>query len=123
MNNDNNRTTHRGMIVLDQTDRFLVSITGHDKLYELLKSDKNCVSVFEPLSRFEFDADFNDDNHIQINELIRFDIAAIERAGYDLITPVIVVNGDKQHPLWTTGAPQVDYGDALMAQAAEEVRG
>ena len=73
MNNDNNRTTHRGMIVLDQTDRFLVSITGHDKLYELLKSDKNCVSVFEPLSRFEFDADFNDDNHIQINELIRFD--------------------------------------------------
>ncbi len=73
MNNDNNRTTHRGMIVLDQTDRFLVSITGHDKLYELLKSDKNCVSVFEPLSRFEFDASFNDDNHIQINELIRFD--------------------------------------------------
>ncbi|WP_159868753.1 MULTISPECIES: beta-glucoside-specific PTS transporter subunit IIABC [unclassified Raoultella] len=57
------------------------------------------------------------------DELIRFDIAAIERAGYDLITPVIVVNGDKQHPLWTTGAPQVDYGDALMTQAAEEVRG
>jgi PTS system beta-glucosides-specific IIC component len=57
------------------------------------------------------------------DELIRFDIAAIERAGYDLITPVIVVNDDKQHPLWTTGAPQVDYGDALMTQAAEEVRG
>lgn len=73
MNNDNNRTTHRGMIVLDQTDRFLVSLTGHDKLYALLKSDKNCVSVFEPLSRFECDASFNDDNYIQINELIRFD--------------------------------------------------
>lgn len=73
MNNDNNRTTHRGMIVLDQTDRFLVSLTGHDKLYTLLKSDKNCVSVFEPLSRFECDASFNDDNYIQINELIRFD--------------------------------------------------
>lgn len=73
MNNDNNRPTHRGMIVLDQTDRFLVSITGHDKLYTLMKSDKNCVSVFEPLSRFECDASFNDDNHIQINELIRFD--------------------------------------------------
>ena len=26
--------------------------------------------------------------------LIRFDIPAIEQAGYDLITPVIVVNGD-----------------------------
>lgn len=73
MNNDNNRTTHRGMIVLDQTDRFLVSLTGHDKLYALLKSDKNCVSVFEPLSRFECDASFIDDNCIQINELIRFD--------------------------------------------------
>jgi PTS system beta-glucosides-specific IIC component len=28
--------------------------------------------------------------------LIRFDIPAIEQAGYDLITPVIVVNGDAQ---------------------------
>jgi PTS system beta-glucosides-specific IIC component len=31
--------------------------------------------------------------------LIRFDISAIEQAGYDLITPVIVVNGDEQHSL------------------------
>lgn len=73
MNNDNNNPFLRGMIVLDQTDRFLVSITGHDKLYTLLKSEKNCVSVFEPLSRFECDASFNDDIYIQINELIRFD--------------------------------------------------
>lgn len=71
--NDNKRQTHRGMIVLDQENRFLVSLTGHDKLYSLMKSDKNCISVFEPLSRFEFEASFIEDDYIEITELIRFD--------------------------------------------------
>lgn len=55
-------------------------------------------------------------------ELIRFDIPAIEQAGYDLITPVIVVNGDEQHSLRLTTAAQVDYGEQLMVQSAKEVQ-
>lgn len=71
--NDNKNQSHRGMIVLDQTESFLVSITGHDKLYKLSKDDKNCISLFEPLSRFEFNAVFIDEDEISIKELIRFD--------------------------------------------------
>lgn len=71
--NENKSRTLRGMIVLDQIDFFLVSITGHDKLYKLSKNDLNCVQIFEPLSRFEFDACFGDDSQISIEELIRFD--------------------------------------------------
>lgn len=54
--------------------------------------------------------------------LIRFDIPAIEQAGYDLITPVIVVNGDGQHALRLTAAAQVDYGEPLMVQSAKEAQ-
>ncbi|ACZ79035.1 PTS system, beta-glucoside-specific IIABC subunit [Dickeya parazeae Ech586] len=55
-------------------------------------------------------------------ELIHFDIAAIEQAGYDLITPVIVVNDDKPHSLRVTANEQVDYGDELMVQSVKEAR-
>lgn len=55
-------------------------------------------------------------------ELIRFDIPAIEQAGYDLITPVIVVNGDDQHSLRLTATGQVDSGEQLMVQAAKETQ-
>ena len=54
--------------------------------------------------------------------LIRFDIPAIEQAGYDLITPVIVVNGDAQRALRLTAAAQVDYGEPLMVQSAKEAQ-
>ena len=54
--------------------------------------------------------------------LIRFDISAIEQAGYDLITPVIVVNGDERHSLRLTAAAQVDYGEPLMVQSAKEAQ-
>ena len=54
--------------------------------------------------------------------LIRFDIPAIEQAGYDLITPVIVVNGDAQRALRLTAAVQVDYGEPLMVQSAKEAQ-
>ncbi|SFN23671.1 PTS system beta-glucoside-specific IIA component, Glc family /PTS system beta-glucoside-specific IIB component, Glc family /PTS system beta-glucoside-specific IIC component, Glc family [Izhakiella capsodis] len=53
--------------------------------------------------------------------LIRFDMAAIEQAGYDLITPVIVIDDDKQHMLHLTAAVQVDYGERLMVQSAKEI--
>ncbi|WP_109241147.1 beta-glucoside-specific PTS transporter subunit IIABC [Klebsiella michiganensis] len=54
--------------------------------------------------------------------LIRFDIPAIEQAGYDLITPVIVVNCDAQRALRLTAAAQVDYGEPLMVQSAKEAQ-
>lgn len=54
--------------------------------------------------------------------LIRFDIPAIEQAGYDLITPVIVVNGDGQHALRFTDAARVDYGETLMVQSVKEAQ-
>lgn len=56
-------------------------------------------------------------------ELIRFDIAAIERAGYDVITPVVVVNGDEHCQLSVTAAAQVNYGESLMVQSAKEAQG
>lgn len=55
-------------------------------------------------------------------ELIRFDIAAIERAGYDVITPVVVVNGDEHCQLSITAAAQVNYGESLMVQSAKEAQ-
>ncbi|MEL0554486.1 MULTISPECIES: beta-glucoside-specific PTS transporter subunit IIABC [Enterobacteriaceae] len=55
-------------------------------------------------------------------ELIRFDIAAIERAGYDVITPVVVVNGDEHCQLSVTAATQVNYGESLMVQSAKEAQ-
>lgn len=55
-------------------------------------------------------------------ELIRFDIAAIERAGYDMITPVVVVNGDEQSQLSVTAAAQVNYGEPLMVQSTKEAQ-
>ncbi|WP_434643613.1 beta-glucoside-specific PTS transporter subunit IIABC [Klebsiella sp. I138] len=55
-------------------------------------------------------------------ELICFDIAAIEQAGYDLITPVVVVNSDEQHSLRLVATGQVDYGDRLMAHSTKEVQ-
>lgn len=54
--------------------------------------------------------------------LIRFDIPAIEQAGYDLITPVIVVNGDGQYALHFTDAARVDYGETLMVQSVKEAQ-
>lgn len=54
--------------------------------------------------------------------LIQFDIAAIEQAGYDVITPVIVINGDEAHSLRLTHAAAVDYGDLLMARSAKETQ-
>ncbi|WP_426617186.1 beta-glucoside-specific PTS transporter subunit IIABC [Raoultella sp. R2A007] len=55
-------------------------------------------------------------------KLIRFDIAAIERAGYDVITPVVVVNGDEHCQLSVTAATQVNYGESLMVQSAKEAQ-
>jgi PTS system beta-glucosides-specific IIC component len=49
--------------------------------------------------------------------LITFDIAAIEQAGYDLITPVVVVNGDDDATLRMTSALSVTFGDELMVQS------
>ena len=54
--------------------------------------------------------------------LIHFDIKAIEQAGYDLITPVIVINGDERHSLRLSAAAQVDYGETLMVQSAKEAQ-
>ncbi|MBM3070416.1 beta-glucoside-specific PTS transporter subunit IIABC [Lelliottia sp. RWM.1] len=48
--------------------------------------------------------------------LIEFDIAAIERAGYDLITPIVVVNGEDDATLRITSATSVTFGDELMVQ-------
>ncbi len=49
--------------------------------------------------------------------LITFDIAAIEQAGYDLITPVVVVNGDEDATLRMTTATSVTFGDELMVKS------
>lgn len=49
--------------------------------------------------------------------LITFDIAAIKDAGYDLITPVVVVNGDDDATLRMTAASSVTFGDELMVQS------
>lgn len=49
--------------------------------------------------------------------LITFDIAAIEQAGYDLITPVVVVNGDEHATLRMTTATSVTFGDELMVKS------
>lgn len=49
--------------------------------------------------------------------LITFDIAAIKAAGYDLITPVVVVNGDDDATLRMTTASSVTFGDELMVQS------
>ncbi len=49
--------------------------------------------------------------------LITFDIAAIEQAGYDLITPVVVVNGDDDATLRMTTATSVTFGDELMVKS------
>ncbi len=49
--------------------------------------------------------------------LITFDIAAIKDAGYDLITPVVVVNGDDDMTLRMTAASTVTFGDELMVQS------
>lgn len=49
--------------------------------------------------------------------LITFDIAAIKEAGYDLITPVVVVNGEDDATLRMTAATTVTFGDELMVQS------
>jgi len=49
--------------------------------------------------------------------LITFDIAAIEQAGYDLITPVVVVNGDEDATLRMTTATSMTFGDELMVKS------
>ncbi|MOA61179.1 PTS system beta-glucoside-specific transporter subunits IIABC [compost metagenome] len=49
--------------------------------------------------------------------LIQFDIAAIERAGYDLITPIVVVNGEEDATLRITPAASVTFGEELMVQS------
>ena len=51
--------------------------------------------------------------------LIEFDIAAIEAAGYDLITPVIVV-GDEEAVLGMTSATSVTFGDVLIVKSTQE---
>ena len=54
--------------------------------------------------------------------LITFDIAAIESAGYDLITPVVVVNADEHATLQMTTASSVTFGDELMVQSTSGSR-
>ena len=49
--------------------------------------------------------------------LITFNIAAIEQAGYELITPVVVVNGDEDATLRMTTATSVTFGDELMVKS------
>jgi hypothetical protein len=71
--NENNKQTYRGMIVSDHPEYLYVSITGKDQLFKLYKSDPLCLSIFEPLTRFEFETDNIDSEHITINEIVRFD--------------------------------------------------
>lgn len=71
--NENNKPTYRGMIVTDHPEYFEVSITGQEPLFKLFKSDELCLSVFEPLSRFEFETLSIDTERIEITEIIRFD--------------------------------------------------
>lgn len=55
--------------------------------------------------------------------LIQFDIAAIEAAGYDLITPVVVVSGDEEPTLRITSATSVTFGDELIVKSTQgEIR-
>jgi len=51
--------------------------------------------------------------------LIQFDIAAIEAAGYSLITPVIVL-GDEEAALRMTSATSVTFGDVLIVKSSQE---
>ncbi|WP_300000257.1 beta-glucoside-specific PTS transporter subunit IIABC [uncultured Cedecea sp.] len=51
--------------------------------------------------------------------LIEFDIPAIEAAGYDLITPVILV-GDEDAALRITSATAATFGDVLMTKSHQE---
>lgn len=63
---------YRAIIVEDHKEIFLIAISGIKNLFTLDKAQKNCISPFEVLSRFEFEATFENSSVI-ITELIRFD--------------------------------------------------
>lgn len=71
--NENNKASYRGMVLDDHSDYFTVSLTGEDRLFRLYKSDELCLSIFEPLTRFEFEADCIDAERLTITEIVRFD--------------------------------------------------
>jgi len=47
--------------------------------------------------------------------LVTFDCAAITAAGYELITPVLVVNSDDYQIVQNLATDQVNGGSALLA--------
>ncbi|STQ42552.1 EIIBCA-Bgl [Ewingella americana] len=46
--------------------------------------------------------------------LIDFDLAAIEKAGFDTITPVIIANSDRYKTFHKTRQPAANTGDVLL---------
>lgn len=71
--NENNKPSYRGMITKDHSEYFEVSITGQDQLFKLYKEDELCLSIFEPLTRFEFYTVSLATERITITEIIRLD--------------------------------------------------
>lgn len=53
------------------------------------------------------------------DELVRFDIQAIAAAGYDLITPVVVINSD-EYAMTVAAAGPVDFGQPVMELKVRE---
>lgn len=53
------------------------------------------------------------------DELVRFDIQAIAAAGYDLITPVVVINSD-EYAMTIAAAGPVDFGQPVMELKVRE---
>lgn len=53
------------------------------------------------------------------DELVRFDIQAIAAAGYDLITPVVVINSD-EYAMTVAAAGPVDFGQPIMELKVRE---
>ena len=48
--------------------------------------------------------------------IVRFDLEAIQEAGYDPVTPVVVTNAD-EHPVTNTATGEVSAGDKLFEVA------
>ena len=61
-----------------------------------------------------FDAKVTEGQKVDAGEvLLTFDRALIEKAGYSLITPILVANTDEFAPLKKTDANNVNTGDSL----------
>lgn len=54
------------------------------------------------------------------DELVRFDIAAITALGYDIITPVLVVNSEQYPHLSCRQPGPVNFGEQIVALHTEE---